>query len=182
MSLPDNPGNTRASKLQILPEGLSPARKQAQRDLIAVSRRLPVDPLGVHCLGRDGVMRSVTANRQVLGAVPLEPRLIKAFLDILDYDEELEAEFRGVDGTKAPQEHWFEPPRGILPPPLSKEQLEEARKFTEENGMNFDIVPGIEAGVEVTGDGRMCPVVVRSDHDILPRDEKAKDLPSSPEH
>ncbi|RMJ19113.1 hypothetical protein CDV36_001244 [Fusarium kuroshium] len=179
MSLPDNTGNTRASQLQVLPKDLSPARKQAQRDLIAISRRLPVDPLGVHCLGRDGVMRSVTANRQVLGAVPLEPRLIKASLDILDYDEELEAEFRGVDGTKAPKEHWFEPPPGILPPPLSKEQLEEARKFTEENGMNFDIVPGIEAGVEVTGDERMCPVVVRSDHNILPRDGKAKDNPSS---
>lgn len=179
MSLPDNPGNTRAFKLQILPEDLSPARKQAQRDLIAVSRRLPVDPLGVHCLGRDGVMRSVTANRQVLGAVPLEPRLIKAFLDILDYDEKLEAEFRGVDGTKAPKEHWFEPPPGILPPPLSKEQLDEARKFMEERGMSFDIVPGVEAGMEATGDESMCPVVVRSDHDILPKNEKATDSPSS---
>lgn len=178
MSLADNTAKNRASQLQILPQDLSPARKQAQRDFTAVSRRLPIDPLGGCCVGKDGVMRSVTASRQILDAVPLEPRLIKASLDRLVYNEKTEAEFRGVDGTKAPQEHWFKPPPGMLPPPLPKEQLEEARKFMEERGMSFDVIPGVGAGMEATGDGPICPVVVRSDYNIFPRDETARDSPS----
>lgn len=169
MSLASNQAQTEAPQLpelQILPEDLSPARKQAQRDFTAISRLLPVDPLGACCIGMDGVMRSVTASRQVLGAVPLEPRLIKASLDRLDYDEKTEAEFRGIDGTKTPKEHWRNPPAGLLPPPLSEEQLEEARKFMEEKGMSFDVVPGGSNGIEATGDRLICPIVVRSDYNI----------------
>lgn len=110
-------------------------------------------------------MRSLTASREVLGAVPLSPRLIKADLDRLDYDQQAEAEFRGVDGTKTPREHWFSPPPGILPPPLDANLLREGKELIREIGLSLDIKPGGQG--TKTGDVSMCPVYVRSDHGIL---------------
>lgn len=152
------------AELQVLPNDISPERKQAQHDYSAILKSLPVDPLGAFCLGKDGVMRSLSASREVLGAVPLSPRLIKADLDRRDYDQEVEEEFRGVDGTKTPRENWFHPPPGMLPPPLDEDQLREGQEMIRERGLSLDVKPG---GQDTeTGDALMCPLHVRSDYNI----------------
>ena len=40
--------------------------------------------------------------------------------------------FRGVDGSNVPKEQWFHPDPSILPPPLTEESKELARKAQEE--------------------------------------------------
>ena len=153
------------AQLQVLPDNTSPERKQAQRDYSAILQSLPLDLLGVFCLGKDGVLRSLTASRDVLGAVPLSPRLIKADLDRQDYNEQVEVEFRGVDGTKTPREHWFHPPPEMLPPPLHADLIRKGKELITERGLSLDINQGGQ-GTE-TGEEIMCPVHVRSDYDIL---------------
>lgn len=53
---------------------------------------------------RDGIMRSLTADRDVVNAVPLSSRHIKAFLDRMPFVQKMEDEYRGVDGTLVPRE------------------------------------------------------------------------------
>src|SRR5690606_18526561 len=69
---------------------------------------------------------------------------IKAHLDRVEHDEELETDFRGVDRTKAPREHRFQPPPEMLPPP--GERLEEAKQLMEEMGVDSNVKPGTEDG------------------------------------
>ena len=152
-------------ELQVLPDDTPDDRKQAQRELSAIIRSMPVDPLGCFACGKDGVMRSLTADCKVIGTVPLEPRLIKADLDRDDYDQEAEAHFRGVDGTKVPQEQWFHPPADILPPPVPDDIVEESKRMMEERGLSWDVQSG-EEWVK-GGETPSCPVIVRSDHDTL---------------
>ncbi|OCL06070.1 hypothetical protein AOQ84DRAFT_272037, partial [Glonium stellatum] len=42
-------------------------------------------------------------------------------------------QYRGADGTNVPREQWFHPDKALLPPPLSGEKKEAARKIMEEN-------------------------------------------------
>lgn len=146
---------------EILPGDISLDRKLAQHELDCVCLRLPLDPLGIEHLGKDGVLRSLTADRKVLGAQPLNPRLIKAYLDRLDYNAETEAAYRGVDGTVVPTEQLLNPPSGILPPPLESEQLEATKKFMKESGISFEIESGesrkglLECPVEVVSDYKL---------------------------
>ncbi|KAM0203255.1 hypothetical protein ACHAQI_010509 [Fusarium lateritium] len=65
--------------------------------------------MGISQLGLDGISRSLTADREVVDAVPLSPALIKAILDRIPYNEECEKLFRGVDGNKTPREQWYKP-------------------------------------------------------------------------
>ncbi|KFH46656.1 hypothetical protein ACRE_024940 [Hapsidospora chrysogenum ATCC 11550] len=154
--------------LTMLPNTISQDRKQDQCDVSAVYRLLPIDPLGIFILGKDGVMRSLTADRGVPVAIPLPPRLIKAHLDRVEHDKELETHFRGVDGAKAPREHWFRPHPEILPPPLAGERLEEAKQLMEEMRVDSSVKPGTDSTEDgEVLEGSICPVIVMSDHDIL---------------
>jgi hypothetical protein len=83
----------------------------------------------------------------------------------MEYDKDLEADFRGVDGTKVPKEHWLHPAKSLLPVPLEGEVLEEARKFMADNGVGFDVV-GLGEDDE-NGSQQMCPIEVVADYKVL---------------
>ncbi|KAL4742972.1 hypothetical protein BDV11DRAFT_166640 [Aspergillus similis] len=102
-------------------------------ELNELLKSLPHDDQGILHVGSDGVVRTLTADRDVLSAVALPPRLLKALLDIFPYSRETEDKFRGVDGTLVPREQWFHPDKSLLPPPLTAEKKEEGRKFREEH-------------------------------------------------
>ena len=130
------------------PQPPPPPNQQTQTDpqkqLSNLLQPLQHDPTlnGILHLGKDGVLRSLTAARDVVDAVALPPALIKALLDRMPYNAQNEIDYRGVDGTTVPQELWFHPKdKGLLPPPynppeerrnLSEEQLERNRKWLEE--------------------------------------------------
>ncbi|KAA8647831.1 hypothetical protein EYZ11_010562 [Aspergillus tanneri] len=102
-------------------------------ELIKLLKSLPRDEMGGSSIGSDGVLRTLTADRDVLGAVGLPPRLLKAMLDCLPYNKEVEDKFQGVDGSLVPREQWFHPDKSLLPAPMTEEEKEESRKFGEEN-------------------------------------------------
>ena len=114
-----------------------------QKELSENLRTLQHDPTlnGIWALGKDGIMRSLTADREVVDAVPLRPELIKALVDRMPYRAQNEVDYRGVDGTNVPREQWFHPDKSLLPPPYtppedrrnpSPGQLEKNRQFLEE--------------------------------------------------
>ncbi|KAH7231722.1 uncharacterized protein BKA55DRAFT_695964 [Fusarium redolens] len=116
---------------------LSPEQQEMSDILYKMERHSP-DLLGIVHLGRDGIFRYLDADRNIHYAVALRPALIKALLDRGPYDREEEMVFRGVDGTKVPKEQWYNPPPGILPPPLSEEHRKEGRELIEKNKEKFD--------------------------------------------
>ena len=127
------------------------AQRKIQQELSAILKPFQHDPTlnGVWSLGKDGVLRSLTADREVIDAVVLRPELIKAFLDRMPYYAPNEIDYRGVDGTKVPREQWFHPDKSLLPSPFtppeerrnqSPEQLEKNRKMLEERASK----PGCE--------------------------------------
>ncbi|KAF4338950.1 hypothetical protein FBEOM_7126 [Fusarium beomiforme] len=149
-------------------EDLDPAQKELEH-IIATMKDDPTG-MGISHLGRDGVYRSLTADRDVVDAVPFPPPLIKALFDRLpsSYAEKAVDVFRGVDGTKTPKEQWLKPLPGILPPPLEEkyrkegeEQQEEYRKFYEERRKK------VEAGVF-----EKRAVCLMSDNDLGPEARK----------
>ena len=99
------------------PETLSPDQQELSRILNSFS----LDPMGGTSLGKDGILRSLTADRVVIDTMALPPRLIKAHLDRLPYSKGMEDKFRGVDGTQTPRAQWFDPHKSLLPKPLSEE-------------------------------------------------------------
>ncbi|KAL7756546.1 hypothetical protein ACKLNR_013539 [Fusarium oxysporum f. sp. zingiberi] len=107
-------------------EDLDPAQKELEH-ILATMKRDPTG-MGISHLGRDGIYRSLTADRDVVDAVPFPPPLVKAMLDRFPYNEEAVKVFRGVNGTNTPKEQWYKPLPGILPPPLEEEHREEARE------------------------------------------------------
>ncbi|KAF5552252.1 hypothetical protein FNAPI_7167 [Fusarium napiforme] len=111
-----------------------------QKEISDILRNMDRDPdlLGLADLGKDGVFRFLDADRNIHYAVPLRPALIKALIDRLPYDPEVEAFWRGVDGTKVPQEQWYNPPEGILPPPLTEEEKRKEREIMEKNKYRID--------------------------------------------
>ncbi|KAF5974914.1 hypothetical protein FCOIX_7953 [Fusarium coicis] len=117
---------------------LSPDQKEIS-DILRNMNRDP-DLLGLADLGKDGVFRFLDADRNIHYAAPLRPTLIKALIDRLPYDPEVEAFWRGVDGTKVPEEQWYNPPEGILPPPLTEEERREEREIMEKNRDRIDKV------------------------------------------
>jgi hypothetical protein len=84
-------------------------------------------------MGTDGVLRSMETNRDIVDAIGLPTRLIKAYLDRFAFDQETEDMFRGADGTKVPQEQWRSPDPSLLPPPLTAEEKAWVQKSNEEN-------------------------------------------------
>jgi hypothetical protein len=143
-------------------ESPSPAHSETlapdQQELSRILESFSLDPMGGTSLGKDGILRSLTADRVVIDAVPLPPRLIKAHLDRFLYSKEKEDVFRGVDGMQTPRTQWFDPPRSLLPKPLSEKHKEEARKMIEEYALL------VKEG-KVQGKG-CCGPVVRSNYNL----------------
>ena len=111
---------------------------QIREELSGILKRLPVDPMGCIDLGRDGVLRSFAANRDILDATGLRPSLIEAFLDGGPFQPDHKEQFRGIDGSQVPREAWLHPDESMIPPALSnsekqkgKEELEIKRKKRE---------------------------------------------------
>ncbi|KAI0444154.1 hypothetical protein F4803DRAFT_512210 [Xylaria telfairii] len=105
-----------------------------QQELSAIEATFKKDLYGVISLGKDGILRSLTAERDVIGAAPLRPSLIAAFHARMpkEYvDKYLTAEWDGADGFKTPESAWYNPDKSILPPPLSelkkKREIEKLR-------------------------------------------------------
>lgn len=135
-----------------------------QKEMSDILRHMDRDPdlMGIAHLGDDGVFRFLDADRNIHYATPLRPTLIKALLDRLPYDEEAEKRWRGVDGTRVPKEQWYNPPAGILPPPLSEEQRKEEREIMEKHKDKFDkIRQDLKDGVYADR-----PVFIESDHKL----------------
>lgn len=114
-----------------------------QKELSQILRPIKHDLTlnGVFSLGKDGVLRSLTADRSVVDAVALRPELIKALLDRMPHNPQAEIDYRGVDGTSVPHEKWFHPDRSLLPEPytppgerrnFSAEELEKNRRMLED--------------------------------------------------
>ncbi|KAI8630896.1 hypothetical protein F5Y19DRAFT_426896 [Xylariaceae sp. FL1651] len=105
-----------------------------QKELSAILDSFKMDIDGVISLGKDGILRSLTAERDVIGAAPLRPSLIAALHARMpkEYvDKYLTAEFDGVDGSKTPESAWYNPDKNILPKPWSelkkKKSIEELK-------------------------------------------------------
>ncbi|EEH11463.1 conserved hypothetical protein [Histoplasma capsulatum G186AR] len=98
-----------------------------QREFSAVLKNLKLDSTlqGCVALGKDGVLRSLTADRDVVDAVGLTPNLIAACLRRMPSEMARKAEYDGIDGSKVSRELWFNPDKAILPPPLSQEKRDE---------------------------------------------------------
>ncbi|KAK6369446.1 hypothetical protein LTS17_009789 [Exophiala oligosperma] len=131
---------------------------EEQQEFSKIMSSLKLDPMGVVCLGKDGVLRSLTADRDVIDAVALAPKHIKAMLDRMPFSQEAENIWRGVDGTTVPKELWYNPDKDDLPPPLSEEEKEEARTMMEENKLD---------GTPHEGASSCCGPAMMSDHKIL---------------
>ncbi|KAK5659117.1 hypothetical protein OQA88_1207 [Cercophora sp. LCS_1] len=120
-----------------MPESRDPQPEQAQKpcgdwfrddpdqaELSAILRSWKMDPDGIISLGNDGVLRSLTADRDVIDAVGLRPGLIKAMHARVPPQARTVDEI--VDGTKTPREQWFNPDKTLLPPPLKELQRQRA--------------------------------------------------------
>ncbi|KAH7412080.1 hypothetical protein DE146DRAFT_751216 [Phaeosphaeria sp. MPI-PUGE-AT-0046c] len=106
-----------------------------QKEISGILELFQYDIMGIISLGRDGIMRSLTADRKVLSAVPFRHELVIAFLKRFEGSglEEWNEKLEGADGTKTPQEKWFEPDDNILPAPLPQERLDEVKNGSEED-------------------------------------------------
>ncbi|KAF5567851.1 hypothetical protein FNAPI_425 [Fusarium napiforme] len=143
-------------------EDLDPAQKELEH-IFATMKHDPTGA-GISHLGRDGIHRSLTADRDVVDAVPFSPPLIKAMLDRFPYSEESVKVFRGVDGTKTPKEQWYKPLPGTLPPPLEEKHREEAKKGEEDYRKWYEErLKKVEAGIF-----ERRAVCLMSDHDLGP--------------
>lgn len=157
--------NQPSSQCQIVPEDCVPGPEH--HEVRRMVRAMKSDLSGIVHLGSDGVFRSLTADREVIGAVPLPPRLIKAMLETMpmDHNPEMEDRMRGVDGTRVPQEQLYHPDPADLPPPLSKEQKEEADRFYEENK---EVIEANVKKMKEDPEGG-CPLRVWARYDLEPR-------------
>ena len=108
-------------------------------------------------MGPDGVLRTLTPDCDVIDAIGLPPRLIKAFLDRTAFDQEIQGMFRGADGTQVPQGQWWKPDPSLLPPPMTEEEKARVKQDNE----NLQKMKN--------GELKPCGIVIRSDHDISPR-------------
>ncbi|KAI1366270.1 hypothetical protein F5Y08DRAFT_301711 [Xylaria arbuscula] len=102
-----------------------------QKELSAILSSFKMAGDGVISLGKDGILRSLTGERDVIGAAPLRPSLIAALHARVPKDYINDAEWEGVDGSKTPESAWYNPDKDILPEPLSvlrkKRELEELK-------------------------------------------------------
>lgn len=98
-----------------------------QQEISSILATFNKDPMSVISLGKDGVLRNLTADRAVLDAVGLSPRLVKAFLDrVPPHYRALTPELEDVDGSKVSHEQLWHPDSSLLPPPMGEKQKAEA--------------------------------------------------------
>ncbi|KAF5866826.1 hypothetical protein ETB97_008630 [Aspergillus alliaceus] len=147
--------------------GPDPNNHPVQKELSNIMRNLQssTDGTAAFVMGTDGVLRTLTSDYDVIDAIGLPPRLIKAFLDRDTFDQEIEDMFRGADGTKVPQEQWWKPDPSLLPPPLTAEEKAWVKKNNEENQ---EIIQENIRKLE-SGELKPCGLVIRSDYNISPR-------------
>ncbi|KAE8352573.1 hypothetical protein BDV28DRAFT_134971 [Aspergillus coremiiformis] len=147
--------------------GPDPGNHPDQKELSNIVENLHAGSYGTarFVMGTDGVLRTLTADNDVIDAIGLPPRLVKAFLDRTSFDPEIADVFRGADGTKVPQEQWWKPDPSLLPPPLTAEEKEWVKKDYEENK---EIIQENIRKRE-RGETKPCGVVIRSDYDVSPR-------------
>ncbi|KAF5249313.1 hypothetical protein FANTH_5394 [Fusarium anthophilum] len=143
-------------------EDLDPAQKKLE-DILATLKHDPTG-MGISHLGRDGIYRSLTADRDVVDAAPFPPPLVKALIDRFPYSEEAVKAYRGLDGTKTPKEQWYKPLPGTLPPPLEEKHRERGKKAEEEYRKWYEErMKKIDAGIF-----ERRAVCLMSDHDLGP--------------
>ncbi|GFG13787.1 hypothetical protein IFM5058_06623 [Aspergillus udagawae] len=84
-------------------------------DFVKYMKRDPSGKGFTH-LGKDGVLRTISGDYEVVDARGLDPEQIKNILDVMPFDQAQKEDFYGVDGTKVTsQEALFHPAPGILP-------------------------------------------------------------------
>lgn len=142
--------------------GQDPNNHTDQKEINSIVDKLNTLPLGRLVLGTDGVLRSLNLENEVVDAVGLPPRLIKAFMDRFPYNEELEARFHNSDGTSVTQEQWWAPNPSILPQPYTAEQKDEARREYKEKK---DIIEEMKQKRK-NGEIRGCGVVIQANYRI----------------
>jgi hypothetical protein len=142
--------------------GQDPNNHPYQKEIKSIVSKVHADPLGRLALGRDGVLRSLNLENEVIDAVGLPPWLIKAFMDRFPYNEELEARFHNSDGTSVPQEQWWAPDPSILPRPYTTERKDEVRREHEKNKNIIEEMKQKRKNGEIQG----CGVVIQSNYRI----------------
>jgi hypothetical protein len=147
--------------------GLDPNNHPDQKELSNIISNLDCgsDGNAPFVLGTGGVLRTLTPDCDVIDAIGLPPRLIKAFLDRTTFDQGTEDMFRGADGMKVPREQWWKPDPSLLPPPMTAEATARVEKDNEENK---EIIQENIRKME-SGELEPCGVVTRSDYDISPK-------------
>ncbi|BDD54907.1 hypothetical protein MAP00_000480 [Monascus purpureus] len=129
-----------------LGEDLHPLRPNPEEhpDVIEPRRArdaLHRDPLVCIDVGTDEAMRSPTLDNEVIDAIGLPPRLLKVMLDMFPYNKDVEARYRGVDGTKVPKDQWMNPDPSPIRKPLAPEVKEREKKWYEEHRELIDWRP-----------------------------------------
>lgn len=144
--------------------GPDPDNHPDQKELSNITRNMD-DGSAPLVMGPDGVLRTLTPDCDVIDAIGLPPRLIKAFLDRTPFDQKTEDMFRGADGTKVPREQWWKPDPSLLPPPMTEEEKARVKQDNEENK---EI---IQENIRKMNSGELepCGIVILSDYDISPR-------------
>nr|OQO16230.1 hypothetical protein B0A51_16833 [Rachicladosporium sp. CCFEE 5018] len=140
-------------------------RTQDQEELSRSLKGLPEGHRGLLALGPDGVLRSLTGDRDVVGAVGLRPALIEALLDRGPFSQEAEDKYREVDGTKVPVEMWWKPDRSILPLALTEAEIKEEEDFA---ALHSDEIKEVEEK-RAAGLLEPCGPLIRSDHKFGPK-------------
>lgn len=142
---------------------------------------LKEDPEGVVGLGTDGVLRSFDGpfTRNVIDAVALSPTQIKYYLDQSSWCQNVEDQYRGVDGRNVVgREALFNPPQDSIPPKYAnEEELEEADREIER--LNQEVEERVqreeqgEVEVDKCGCGRtIVPGGSGRKYDLSPREDK----------
>jgi hypothetical protein len=94
-----------------------------QQEVTAILAKFNKDPLSVISLGKDGVLRTLSADRAVLDAVGLSPRLVKALLDRVPPDyRALTPELEDADGSNASYSEMWHPDANLVPRPMCEEK------------------------------------------------------------
>ncbi|KAL6232518.1 hypothetical protein BDW75DRAFT_242918 [Aspergillus navahoensis] len=103
------------------------------------AKHMKRDPTGRGCthLGKDGVLRTLSGDYEVLDARGLKPEEIKQILDNMPPQMARmvqKEDFCDVDGTKlTSEEALFHPAPGILPTKPSEEEAAKRRKLVKQS-------------------------------------------------
>lgn len=102
-----------------------------QPEVSSILRGFKEDPTSCISLDKDGVLRNLNGDREVLDAVGISPKFIKACLARIP--PAYRNGFDEADGTKIPKEQLFSPDKILLPKPLTDEQKRALESSQGEN-------------------------------------------------